>query len=45
MVTERAERIDEWIEKLGREEERQRELGTGLTGVEEIPVTSIFHVC
>lgn len=45
MVTERAERIDEWIEKLGREEERQRELRTGLTGVEEIPVTSIFHVC
>jgi len=55
VVTERAERIDEWIEKLGREEERQREgerererereLGTGLTGVEEIPVTSIFHVC
>lgn len=42
MVTaERAERIDEWIERI----EEERELGTGLTGVEEIPVTSIFHVC
>lgn len=39
-LLERAEKMDREGEKTGRERER-----TGLTRVEEIPVTSIFHVC
>lgn len=43
-LRERARKIDEQIE-AEIERESEREPGTGLTGVEEIRVTSIFHVC
>lgn len=43
-LRERAKKMSGWIDAR-RGSRRRRELGTGLTGVEEIPVTSIFHVC